>query len=196
MDVFEAIRSRASIGKVLPEPVDRALVEQILEAGTWAPNHHHTEPWRFFVLTGEGRKPLGRVMAAVAAAKMADPESPENQARLHNEAAKALRAPVIIAVSAHPTDKPNIVRVEEVAAASAAVQNMLLAAHALGLGAVWRTGPATLHPLTKQLFGLGPEDELVGFVYLGHPDMQAPPRHRIATTDKTTWIDTDQEHWQ
>jgi nitroreductase len=196
MDVFEAIRSRASIGKVLPDPVDRALVEQILEAGTWAPNHHHTEPWRFFVLTGEGRKPLGRVMAAVAAEKMDDPESPENQARLRIEEAKALRAPVIIAVSAHPTDKPNIVRVEEVAAASAAVQNMLLAAHALGLGTVWRTGPATLHPLTKQLFGLGPEDEMVGFVYLGHPDMQAPPRRRTATTDKTTWIDTDQEHAQ
>ncbi|MDB4896571.1 MAG: nitroreductase, partial [Firmicutes bacterium] len=167
---------------------------QILEAGTWAPNHHHTEPWRFFVLTGEGRKPLGRVMAAVAAEKMDDPESPENQARLQNEEAKALRAPVIIAVTAHPAGKPNVVREEEIAATSAAVQNMLLAAHGLGLGAVWRTGPAAQHPRTNELFGLEPGEELVGFVYMGYPDMEAPRRHRASVADKTTWIEADQSY--
>lgn len=49
MDLFEAIRSRRSIGKVKPDPVERHLIERIIEAGTWAPNHKNTEPWRFFV---------------------------------------------------------------------------------------------------------------------------------------------------
>ena len=55
MELKEAIRNRRSIGKVKQDSVDKALIEEILEAGTWAPNHCHTEPWRFWVMTGEGR---------------------------------------------------------------------------------------------------------------------------------------------
>ncbi|MDQ3044099.1 MAG: nitroreductase family protein, partial [Chloroflexota bacterium] len=47
-----AIRERRSIGKVGPERPPRELIEQVLEAATWAPNHRLTEPWRFIVIAG------------------------------------------------------------------------------------------------------------------------------------------------
>ncbi|GAB7388584.1 NAD(P)H nitroreductase [Bacillaceae bacterium] len=191
MDVLEAIRERRSIGKVKPDPVEKEKIEKMLEAATWAPNHHRTEPWKFFVLTGEGRRPLGRTLAEIAKEKMEDPTTEENQKILKREEEKLFRAPVVIAVAAVPADDPKVVKREETAAVSAAVQNMLLAAHALGLGAIWRTGKQTYHPKMKELFGLREQDEILGFVYVGYPDMPQPEGKRIPFPEKTKWIDAD-----
>ena len=64
MDVMTAIKTRRSIGKVKSDPVPKEMIETILEAGTWAPCHHQTEPWRFFVLTGDARNGLGNTFRA------------------------------------------------------------------------------------------------------------------------------------
>ncbi|MNJ75648.1 putative NAD(P)H nitroreductase YdjA [compost metagenome] len=78
---------------------------------------------------------------------------------------------------------------EELAAAQAAVQNLLLAAHANGLGAIWRSGEPMYHPLMKETFELALDEEIVGFVYLGHPDMNAPEPQRIPAAEKTQWLE-------
>ncbi len=193
MNIWEAIRGRRSIGKVKDELVPREQIEKILEAATWAPSHFQTEPWRFFVLTGEGRRPLGGVLAEIAAEKMDDPSTEVNQARLEREKAKPFRAPVVIAVAASPqVDNPKVIGSEELAATAAAIQNMLLAAHALGLGAIWRTGAVAYHPKIKELFGLEEKDHMLGFVYLGYPDMDPPHKERTSYQEKTVWIETAQ----
>lgn len=66
MDALEALRTRRSIGRVKDREVPKELIEKIIEAATWAPNHVKTEPWRFFVLTGDGRKRLGETLAQIA----------------------------------------------------------------------------------------------------------------------------------
>ncbi|WP_246294316.1 nitroreductase family protein [Paenibacillus planticolens] len=189
MDVKEAIRSRRSIGKVKQEPVDRALIEEILEAGTWAPNHCHTEPWRFWVMTGEGRALLGKGYAEVAAAG-ADPLlSEEELAKLKSaQEKKAFRAPVVIAVAVTPSAQEVVPEVEEYAAAHTAVQNMMLTAHALGLATIWRTGAPTYHPKMREAFSLGAKEELVGFVYIGYADMAPPKAERTPFAQKTLWV--------
>jgi nitroreductase len=108
---------------------------------------------------------------------------------------KPFRAPVIIAVACTPhlTD-PKVHQIEEQAAVSAAIQNMLLAAHSLGLGAIWRTGWQTYHPEMKKLFGLQTKDEILGFIYLGYPEAIPSPRQRTAVENKTVWIDTDRPY--
>jgi nitroreductase len=63
MDVFEAIRTRRSIGAVSQDVPPREVIEEILEAATWAPNHRLTEPWRFIVLAGSAREAFGEAMA-------------------------------------------------------------------------------------------------------------------------------------
>lgn len=180
--VLETIRSRRSIGKVGPERPSRETIERLLDAATWAPNHHLTEPWRFFVLTGEARDALGQAMGR---ALNGEPTTPEEQDTFDRTAAKALRSPVVIAIAVEIG--PNAVEAEEVAAGAAAVQNLLLAAHALGLAAMWRTGAAAFHPEIKAHFGLAPTDHLLGFVYLGYPAGPAPVRERRPAAAVTEW---------
>lgn len=187
MDVWQAIRTRRSIGKMKADPVAPGLIEQMLEAATWAPNHHMTEPWKFYVMTGEGRRVLGRAYADVAVEAFAGGERSEQEAaQIAKQEQKAFRAPVVIAVAAAPT--PGAPLIEELAAVHAAVQNMLLAAHALGLGAIWRTGEPAYHRKMKEAFGLQGEERLVGFVYVGYPDMSPPEGKRTPAAAKTVWL--------
>ena len=188
MDVMTAIKTRRSIGKVKPDSVPKEMIETILEAGTWAPCHHQTEPWRFFVLTGDGRKGLGNVFVQITKATMQEPISEEDQKRLEREQNKPLRAPVLITVAVEPSDNSKVFIQEEFAAVHSAVQNMLLAAHSLGLGAVWRTGGICYAPEVKQYFGLTGKAEVVGFLYIGYPDMKKEGR-RKHFSEVTKWME-------
>ena len=189
MDVFEAIKTRRSISRFKPDPPPRELIEKILDAATWAPTHHLTEPWRFFVLTGRAREKLGEVMAQALAEELADPNSQESRVKIDGEKQRPLRAPVIIAVAASPKQDPNVVELEEIVATSAAIQNMLLAAHALGLGAILRTGKAAYRKKVKEFFGLSDRDYLLGFIYLGYPDAEPRKGFRTPFQNKTVWLE-------
>jgi nitroreductase len=189
MDLQEAIRGRRSIGSVKTDTVEPALVKKLLEAAVYAPNHHRTEPWRFYVLTGKGREVLGKAYAKIASEFMEDPSTEANQIALRKHFEKAFRAPVIIVVAAVSTDSAKVDRREEHAAVHAAVQNMLLQAHALGLGAIWRTGAPAYHADMKSAFGLLEADEVVGFIYVGYPAHALPAKEQPSYESKTVWLD-------
>jgi nitroreductase len=189
MDLEKAIRSRRSTGSVKTDLVDSSLVKKILEAAVNAPNHHQTEPWRFYVLSGKGRGILGNAYAQIASELLENPTSEASQAALKKHFEKAFRAPVIIVVAAVCTDSPKIDRREELAAVHAAVQNMLLQAHALGLGAIWRSGAPTYHSHMKHVFGLSELDEVVGFIYIGYPTNPQPAKVQPSYESKTVWLD-------
>lgn len=183
MDVLEAIYGRRSIGKLKPDPVDRSLIEKWLEAATMAPNHGLTEPWRFIVMTGEGRRLLGEAYARAAGAAQ--------EAAFETQMKKAFRAPVVIAVVCLPAaERLGVVQQEEFAAVHAAVQNLLLAAHSHGIGTIWRSGAPMYHPAMKEVFGLAPHEELVGFIYAGWPDGEPPAsKKRKAVQEVTRWVE-------
>ncbi len=185
MDALEDIFSRHSISKVRPDPVPRELIEKLLAAAAQAPNHFRVRPWRLIVLTGEARSRLGEVMAQ--AHKQRHPESTESE--LNVERARPLRAPVLIAVGVDKPAEPKVVEIENICASAAAAENILLAANALGLGAMWRTGPAAREAEVKRFLGLEPDQELIAFIYVGYPDMQLDGRERPSYEDRTTWMD-------
>jgi len=190
--ILEALRARRSSGRVKPDPLPRGLVERVVEAATWAPNHHRTEPWRFVVVAGEARHRLAEVMAASLRARLADPDDERSVALLEKEREKPLRAPVLIAVAAVPSGEERAVEVEEVAAVAAGVQNMLLAAEALGLGAMWRTGDPAYDPAVKRFLGLPADARLLAFVYLGYPEY-SQKRERVSNASRfTTWLGWDE----
>lgn len=193
MDVFEAITKRRSIGVVKQDPVPVDLINKILEAGTWAPAHHRTEPWRFFVLTGDARNKLGKTLSSIAEKSLEDPNSEESKVKLAKEAQKPLRAPVIIAVAVEPTVNSKVIVKEEYAAVNAAIQNMLLATHALGLGAVWRTGNVCYSSEVKQLFELDEQSEMLGFLYIGYPNMKELIGKRKPVSEVTKWLDLESD---
>ncbi len=185
MDTLTALHTRTSIGKVKPDPVPRALIEKLLAAGAQAPNHYKVRPWRFVVLTGAGRERLGEAMAEALRARQPDAPAEGLQA----ERAKPLRAPVLIAVGVDRPAAAKVVEIENVCAAAAAAQNILLAAHALGLGAMWRTGPAASAPEVKHLLGLAPDQHLLGFIYVGYPLTEPAAPQRPGFEDRTIWLE-------
>jgi len=191
--VLATLRVRRSMARVKADRPPRALVQQVLEAAVWAPNHRRTEPWRFTVMAGRAREQLGAVMAASLQARLPatqgdQPGAESETARLDRERSKPLRAPVVIAVAAVPSDRPKVVEIEEVAAVAAAVQNMLLAAEALGLGAMWRTGEPAYDPAVKRFLGLPDRAYLLAFVYLGYPDLAESREHARDSGQYTTWL--------
>lgn len=193
MDVLEAVRTRRSIGKVTQEPVARELIEALLAAAVEAPNHHETEPWRFFVLAGKAREEFGDVLAEALRRRMAAEDPAKIEGLVLAERAKPLRAPVLIVVAVkHDRTEfrgEKVVPVEDLMATAAAVENLLLAAHALGLAAMWRTGDGAFDPNVKAYFGLDPKDEIAAIVYVGYRDPERDtPRSRVRTfADKTEW---------
>jgi nitroreductase len=185
MDALEVILTRHSIAKVKPDPVPHETIERLLHAAVQAPNHYRVRPWRFVVLTGKSRQALGEVLSQ--AMKKQNPELPE--AGMEIERAKPLRAPVLIAVGVDRPADPRVLEIENICAAAAAVENLLLAAHAEGLGAMWRTGSAARDPEVKRFLGFTPEQELISFVYIGYPDLVPSAVERPSFEDRTVWMD-------
>lgn len=184
MDMMEAIRTRRTIGKSSGD-VSRETIHDLIEAAVWAPNHKLTQPWKFNVLTGSAREQLGEVWGDACAAT-ADPD--KRDAIRAGEAKKPLRAPVVIVVSTR-TDANPMTAEEDLTATAAAVQNLLLAAHAQGLSAAWKTGKIVYCEPVKAFLGLDPSDRIVAFVYLGAvANEEASPRPRDVD-GHITWMD-------
>jgi len=185
MEILEAIHTRQSIPTVKPDQVPKELVEKILSAAVQAPNHHRVRPWRFIVLEGSTRERLGEVMVQSLLKRQPDVKAEI----LEIERAKPLRAPLLIVVG---VDKPadlKVVEIENVCAAAAATQNLLLAAHGLGLGAYWRTGPAAYDPEVKAFLGFAQDQHLIAFLYIGYPVAEFTLHQRPGYEDRTTWME-------
>lgn len=183
MDVFEAIHTRHSQGKVKQDPVPRALIEKLLSAAVQAPNHYKVRPWRFVVLTGDARGKLGDIFAASQADRKPD-RSPEV---LDKTRALPLRAPVLIAVGVDKPNEEKVLEIENVAAVAAACQNLLLAAHAEGLAVKWRTGEWARDAKVKKHLGFSADQQLIAFLYIGFPEFIAEYEPRPSFEDRTVW---------
>jgi len=187
LEAYQAIMSRRSIGAVTDERPERADIEALLAAAVRAPNHHLTEPWRFIVLAGPARHELGEVMGRRVRSELAsDPRLGE---KVRFEEGRPLRAPVILTVVYTPSTNPKAVENEDRYSVGAAIQNVLLAAHARGLAGFLRTGPAATDPAVAEHLGLAPGEEVAGFIYLGHPAPEdpPPPKARTEAAERTTW---------
>jgi nitroreductase len=100
-----------------------------------------------------------------------------------------LRAPVIIAVGVDKPGEAKVLEIENVCAAAAAIQNLLLAAHAMGLGAKWRTSEWARDITVKEFLGFEADQHVIGFIYLGYPEFVAEPAARPSFEDRTVWME-------
>ena len=186
MELFEAIHGRQSVGKVKEDVVPHEMIEKLLSAAVQAPNHYKVRPWRFVVLTGEGRNKLGEVMAA--SQRDQHPDFP--QAAFDKTRGLPLRSPVLIAVGADKPSEEKVIEIENVSAASAACQNLLLAAHGLGLAAKWRTGEWARDAKVKEFLGFSADQHIVSFLYIGYPEAELAPKERPSFEDRTVWMES------
>lgn len=174
------------MGALRAEPLSRDRIRALIEAALWAPNHKMTGPSRFVVISGEARDALGDAHAL--ARKRIAPEMGDEA--MAAQRALTRRAPHIVVCICTVTAPDPVVRREDRDTVAAAVQNLLLAAHADGLAAIWRTGAFVDEPEVHEHLGLEPGDEIVGFVYLGEPSGDPPPAPvRPAVDAVTDWRD-------
>ncbi len=167
------------------EIIEDSTITQIIENAHWAPNHGRTEPWEFFVFSGEGRKKMGQINLAVYQQITAEPDP----AVMEKLSSRPLLASHIIGVCMKRGTNPKIPRMEEILATACAVQNMLLTAHTYGLGAYWSTGSYTHSSAINHHFGLSEEDLFLGYIYLGKMDKTNPTGKRNQTgMAKTVFI--------
>ena len=161
MDLLEGISTRRSIREFVDQPVEREQVLQIIKAGTWAPSGLNNQPWRFVIVqNADVKKELGKQTKYGFVIE---------------------RAPVCIAVFVDRTVMYNDVK--DLQAMGACIQNMLLATHALGLGAVWLGEILKNAEAVRTLLGLPNEMELMAVVALGHPKTQKPSSNRKAVSE-------------
>jgi F420 biosynthesis protein FbiB-like protein len=183
------IRARRSIRRYAPRPVPAGVIERLLTAATWAPSAHNRQPWRFVVVTAADEKDrLARAMGErLRADRLADGDAPEAVAadadRSH---ARITGAPLVVAVCVTLADMdayPDARRGQAeylmaVQSAAMAVQNLLLAAHAEGLGACWLCAPLFCSDTVVAALGLPAEWRAQALVTVGYPAGVGKPAMR------------------
>lgn len=182
------IHTRQHIGpKHLGEPgPDAATLEALFRAAAAAPDHDRLTPWRFVVLGLQARQQLGEVFAQSLLAR--DPHALPEQ--LADARAKAQRGAVLVLVIARlGGDDSDVPPWERLLAVGAAVQNVLLAAHARGWGSGLSGGKALQGEAMRQAFDVAPHEQAVCFISLGTPTRVKLPRPRPAVADGVTWRD-------
>lgn len=169
------------------EKIADEQILQLLELGNAAPTHGRTEPWRFQVFVDEGLERFCNFHAETYWQETNPDIRTEHKYNLfksfHNHASH------LVIVTMKRTQGTKIPDFEEFAAASAAVQNILLGAEALGIAAIWNTGGMTYSESMKKFLGLEEEDMMVGLLYLGHvkEGMSKDLTRRMSAEEKTQW---------
>lgn len=172
-NVIDVLRQRTSCGQLEAPGPSPDQLNTLFEVAFRAADHHQLRPWRFLVIEGDALPQLGQLFLA-SQEKQQTNLSPEEKNRL---LALPLRAPMVITVVASVQDNPKVPANEQLLATGAAVQNMLNAAFAMGLGAIWRTGYLAYDPDVAEGLGLSANEHIVAFLYLGTPKVPAklPP---------------------
>lgn len=188
-EVNKLIRERRSVfpRDYTGEVVDDAIIRQMLENANWAPNHKLTEPWRFVIFSGEGRRKLGFFQGELYKKKtLAD--GTFNDERYHGLMTKPMESSHVIAVGMKRDEKKRVPEWEELGAVFCAIENMYLTATAYGIGCYLSTGGITTEEGAKAFFGFGEEDKLCGFLHVGVPSKQNVSSTRRPVEQKATWI--------
>jgi nitroreductase len=186
MDLYEAIRNRRSVRQFTDKPVARESIERILDAAVTAPNHRLTQPWRFYVLGPEAREAYGRTLGSRKAKKIEDPAAA--QAMIDRVAATERSVPSIIIVSM-TLDENAEIREEDYASTMMAAQNLMLAAHADGLGTHMKSGAILEDPRTRAAFGVPDGERIIAMIQLGEPAAAQEAKARKPASEVTRWVD-------
>lgn len=187
-EINHLIRHRRSVfpRDYTGEKVDDTIIKQMLENANWAPTHGKTEPWRFFIFTGDSIQKLAQFQSEKY--KELTPEVDFKKAKYEKLAGMPLRASHIIAIVMKRQESEKIPEIEEIEAVACAVQNMHLTAAAYGVGAYWASGGVTYKQETKDFLGLNEKDKILGFFYVGVPEGEIADSKRGSIEEKVTWM--------
>ncbi|HHE6469198.1 TPA: NAD(P)H nitroreductase [Providencia rettgeri] len=180
MDALTLLLNRRSASRLTSPAPQGEELNNILAAGMRAPDHGALKPWHFVVMQNEG---INRFSELLEKAAIEGQLGAEVEEKARNA---PFRAPLIITVIAKLKDHPKIPQWEQLVAASCTVQAMQMAAVAQGFGGIWRSGAWTEDAVVRAGLGCGDNDRIVGFLYLGTPELKAPVK--VQTPDMTGFV--------
>lgn len=197
-DFYRLVQGRRSIRRYTPEPVPARVVARLLEAAAWAPSAHNRQPWRFVpLIAARLKEALAQAMGAqLRADRLADGDPPEAvEADVARSYARIAGAPVVIAACLTLADMdtyPDARRRQAeylmaVQSVAMALQNLLLAAHAEGLGACWMCAPLFSGAAVRAALSLPEAWEPQALVTLGHPASAGKPALRRPLGEVVLW---------
>ncbi|KUG03504.1 nitroreductase family protein [hydrocarbon metagenome] len=189
MEFFEVIYGRRAVRKFKSDPVNREDILRILNAANYAPSGMNRQQWEFIVVSGEKKDQLGDSYAVIADAYTSGWEQRERE-QFMNYARTYGGAPIVIVVLTDASDMDGI-RKMNLESASAAMENLLLAARALDLGTCWMTGPLNDEASVRKILNIPDSKEIVALTPLGYPEKfpQALPRLDPELKDKVRWLE-------
>ncbi len=174
MEALDNLLNRVSAPRLLDPAPTQAQRDILFSAALRAPDHGQLRPWRFLTVEGAAREQLGELLAEAVRLQGGE----VSQAAIDKAHAMPLRAPLVIVVVARLQEHFKVPKSEQLLAAGCAAHGILLAAHAQGIGAVWRTGELSYSPHVAKGLGLGEGEEVIAFLYLGTPqnELRQPPK--------------------
>lgn len=183
LDVF--LKRRSLPPQALAEPgPDPAELDTLLTVASRVPDHGKLVPWRFLVIEGEGRARAGAIAAEAFAAD--EPDAAES--RVAQERGRFARAALVVGVVSSTRPHPKIPHWEQVMSAGAVCMNLVMAATAMGFGAVWLTEWVAYDRRVLDALGLAPDETIAGFIHVGRPTDVREDRPRPALADIVTRI--------
>lgn len=181
MKALEALHSRTSSPRLCEPAPSEEQLDSLFRAALRAADHGLLRPWRFLLIRGEARNRLGDLFVEAAAHENGAPSEAQRE-KLRN---KPLRAPLIIVTISSPQPHPKVPEFEQDLSAAAATQNLINAAYAAGVGAMWRTGSPACQEIVRRGLGLQGSEKIIGFVYLG---TLAGPAKPAPSTDYSEYV--------
>jgi nitroreductase len=160
-------------------------VAQLLALANWAPTHGRTEPWRFVIFAHEKVAAYCQLHAELY--KNHTPAEQFIEATYQNLLHQGDKASHVVLAYMQRGNLPKIPAIEEVAATSCAIQNVLLGAQALGIAAYWGSGGMILKQPFKDWLQLQPEDQVLGALFLGYTNEVAIGKRNSDIGSKVTW---------
>lgn len=170
MEALLTITGRASartLGGAIPPDLD---IEAMLACAMNAPDHGRLRPWRFIVVKGHGREALGDLFSSASC--HGSPAAAELARK------RAYLSPLVLVCLECVRGSPKVSGFEQTLAVGAAIENIILAATALGYGAMWKTGPLARDPVVIKGLGLGDGERIAAFLHIGEIEMEGSPRSR------------------
>lgn len=192
------IRLRRSIRRYTNQPVPRVVLERVLEAARWGPSAHNRQPWRFAVIVNPAQQvSLATAMGERFRADLQADDLPDEvvERHIHRSVERISAAPVVILVfvsmadmDQYPDDRRQAAeRTMAVQSVALAAQNILLMAHAEGLGACWMCAPLFCPEIVRAVLNLPEDWEAQALITVGYP-AEDRTRDREPIETKTLWF--------
>lgn len=184
-EVSNLLKSRRSIFPKTynDSPIEKAVIEEVLENANWAPTHRMTEPWRFKVFRGKALEQLSTYLSTWYKENV--PAENYSEKKFEKTRQNPLRSACVIAICMQRDPAESVPEWEEIAAVACAVQNMYLTCAAHNIGCYWSSPKSILQ--ANEFLQLGEGESCLGLFYMGHHDLPPLQGKRQPIEDKTVW---------